>query len=73
MVQVPMATSVTVEPETVQTLDVVEAKLTERPDDAVALTVKGVVPRFLADNAAKVMVWLAAVTRKLWLTGAAAE
>jgi bifunctional DNase/RNase len=44
IVQVPTATSVTVAPDTVQTVEVVEAKLTARPDDAVALTVKGAVP-----------------------------
>jgi hypothetical protein len=44
MVQVPTATSVTVEPDTVQTGDVVEAKLTARPELAVALTVNGAVP-----------------------------
>ena len=37
-------TSVTVEPDSVQTDKVVEAKLTAKPDDAVALTAKGVVP-----------------------------
>ena len=42
--QVPTATIVTVPPDTVQTVDVVEAKLTASPDDAVALTVNGAVP-----------------------------
>jgi hypothetical protein len=39
-----MATRVTVAPDTVQTDDVVEAKLTARPDDAVALRVNGAAP-----------------------------
>ncbi len=39
MVHVPTETRVTVEPETVQTLMVVDAKLTARPELAVALTV----------------------------------
>ena len=51
MVHVPAAASVTVDPETVQTPVVVEAKLTMRPEDAVALTVNGAVPsaRFNSD------------------------
>jgi len=44
MVQVPADTSVIVEPDTVHTPEVVEAKLTARPDDALALSVGGVVP-----------------------------
>ena len=44
MVQVPTFTSVTVEPETVQTVLVVEANLTVSPELAVALTVNGAVP-----------------------------
>jgi bifunctional DNase/RNase len=43
MVQVPTATSVTVAPDTVQTAGV-ETKVTARPEDAVALMVKGAVP-----------------------------
>ena len=39
MVQVPTATSVTVALDTVQTAEVVEAKLTARLEDAVALSV----------------------------------
>jgi len=37
----PTATSVTVVPETVQTAGAIEAKLTARPEEAVALTVNG--------------------------------
>ena len=44
IVQVPAAASVTVDPATVQTVGVVDAKLTERPEVAVALTAKGAVP-----------------------------
>jgi len=44
MEQVPMATSVTVEPDTEQTPGEAEAKLTARPEDAVALTANGAVP-----------------------------
>jgi hypothetical protein len=43
MVQVPTETSVTVDPDTVHTVEEVEAKVTARPDDAVALTVNGAV------------------------------
>ena len=61
-VQVPTATRVTVAPETVQTVEVVEAKLTARPDEAVALTANGAVPRARFERAPKVMVWLCCVT-----------
>lgn len=56
IVQVPSATMVTVEPETVQTGEVVEVSVTARLDDAVAETVKGAVPKPLPASAAKVMV-----------------
>jgi hypothetical protein len=74
MVQVPTATKVTVAPDIVHTDWVVEAKLTGRPDDAVAFTVNGAVPNTWFESAAKVMVWLCVpcVTWKLWLTGVAA-
>ena len=42
--QVPVATNVTVLPLTVHTGVVSEAKLTGRPEDAVALTVNGGAP-----------------------------
>jgi hypothetical protein len=42
MVHVPIANIVTLVPETVQMAVVVDAKLTCKPDDAVALTVNGV-------------------------------
>jgi len=45
MVHVPSATRVAVVPDTVQTAEVVEAKLTARPEDAVALSVNGAVPK----------------------------
>ena len=44
IVQVPISSSVTVEPDTVQTDEVVEAKLTASPDEAVAVTVNGAAP-----------------------------
>jgi len=44
MAQAPLASSVTVEPDTVQTDEVVEAKLTASPDEAVAVTVNGAAP-----------------------------
>src|SRR5271154_400988 len=72
MVHVPAAASVTVSPATVQTADVVEAKLTERPEDAVALSVNGAVPSPSLESAPKLMVWPSDVTWKLWLTGVAA-
>jgi hypothetical protein len=75
MVHVPTATNVAVLPETVQTDVVVEAKLTGRLEDAVALSVKGALPSAIFEIAPNVMVWLiwdGCVTCKLWLTGAAA-
>jgi hypothetical protein len=59
--QVPGATSVTVAPETVHTLRVGEAKLTERPEPAVALTANGAIPNKTLLRGAKVIVcgsWL---------------
>jgi hypothetical protein len=73
MVQVPALTSVTVTPDTVQTAEVVDAKLTVKPEDAVALTVNGWAPKVWFESAAKVMVWAPVVTWKPWLTGVAAE
>ena len=45
MVQVPTETRVTVELDTVQVTVVCELKLTARPEEAVALTVIGAVPK----------------------------
>ena len=44
MEQVPAPTMVTVEPDTVQTAEVVDAKLTGRLEDAVAVSVIGAAP-----------------------------
>ena len=44
MVQVPLASSDTLLAETEQTDEVVDAKLTAKPDEAVALTVNGAAP-----------------------------
>jgi hypothetical protein len=44
MAHVPLATSVTVFPDTVQTHGVFDAMLTGRPELAVALTVNGAAP-----------------------------
>jgi hypothetical protein len=73
MVQVPMARSVTVAFNTVQTEVVWEVKLTGNPDDAVALTAN--VPAAMAslESVSNVIVWLSGVTVKLWLTDGAAE
>jgi hypothetical protein len=62
-----------VEPDTVHTVAGLAAKLTGRPDEAVALSAAGVVPIAALASGAKVMVWLGWVTVKLWLTGGAAE
>ena len=45
MVQVPAAARVTVFPDSVHTAGVTEAKLTGKPELAVALTVNGGVPK----------------------------
>ena len=68
----PAATSVTVLPETVQVAVVVEAKLTARPEDAVAETVNGGVLIGWFDKGAKLMVCASFVTVKAWVTGVAA-
>jgi hypothetical protein len=44
MVQGPAASNVTVAPDTVQTAGVVEAKVTGRPEVAVAVTLNGAEP-----------------------------
>ena len=70
---VPALTRVMVVTETVQTNGVVEAKVTVRPDDAVALSAGGAVPRVCAAMVPKVMVWVVRVeTTNVWVTGVAA-
>ena len=73
MVQVPGASSVAVEAETVQMAGVVEVKLTGRPELAVAVNAiptdvlavwAGIVP--------KVIVWASGLTVKLCVTAGAA-
>jgi hypothetical protein len=71
MVQVPVATSVTVAPETVQTDVVVELKETGRPEEAVAVTVNGSEATLMLERAAKVIVWVPGEMRNVWSTGAA--
>ena len=56
MVQVPAATSVSVLPLTVQTLGVVEAKLTGRFELAVATNAGGAVPKVWLPGEVKLMV-----------------
>jgi len=64
-VQVPATSSVTVLPDTAQTEAVVDAKLTGRPDEAVALTVNGAVPYVAVGMDGKVIAWGRRVTEKL--------
>ena len=59
-------------PLVVQTLGVVDTKLTPRPDEDVALTLNGDWATVLFAKFAKVMVWAALLTVKLRLTGIAA-
>ena len=70
MVQVPDAIKEAVFSATVQAVGVVEAKLTPRPELAVAESVS-VVPAVCEGMAAKVMVWVAWATPKLCLAEAA--
>jgi hypothetical protein len=56
----------------VQTDTVVEENVTTRPEDAVALSAKGLAPRVWSARLANAMLWLAEATAKVWLTGAAA-
>jgi hypothetical protein len=72
MLQVPAVTRVTEFPETVHTVGVVEARLTGKPELAVALTVNGTVVKVRFEIVPKVIVWVPCVTVKLRLTGAAA-
>ena len=65
MVQVPTDASVTVDPTIVQTEEVVDAKLTDSPDEAVALTVNGALPNAWLDSALNEIVWLPCGTWKL--------
>src|SRR4051794_7628446 len=70
MVHVPTATIVTVEPDTVQTVVVVELNVTARPEEAVALTLNAGSPYVLPASAPNVIVWLALPTGvrvKFWV------
>jgi len=58
-------------PETVHTVGVAEAKLTGMPELAVAVSVTWPAVFAVFGIAVKVMVWLAGVTVKLWLTDGA--
>ena len=71
MEQVPTETSVTVVPLTVQIGVVVEAKLTVKPELAVAASVTEPLPKTTEVGCVNVIVWLACVTLKLCVTGAA--
>ena len=72
MAQRPAATSVTILPETVQVVGVVVAKLTGKPDEAVALTGKGGVMMGSFGSAAKLIACGSLVIVKVWVTGVAA-
>jgi hypothetical protein len=73
MLQTPVPTNVTVFPETEQTVGGEAVKLMGRPEFAVALIVKGGVPRVWLAREPNVMVWLCSedVTVKLCVTGVA--
>ena len=63
--QMPAPASVTVAPDTVQTDEVVEAKLTGSPEEAVALTVNGALPKARLERPPNVIVWVPVATWKL--------
>ena len=63
IVQVPVVTSVTVEPVTVQIPGVAEVYVTVNPDEAVAPKVT-VLPYAVLDMVGNVMVWLPFTTAK---------
>jgi hypothetical protein len=71
-VQVPAITSDSVVPLTVQTLSVVDAKDTASPEDAVATSAGGAMPRVWLPGDVKVIVWEPGATVKERETGAAA-
>ena len=66
----PVLTSVTLFPETVQTPGVLELRLTGSPDEAKALIVTGEAPRRWSAMGLKVIVWLPAmiVSVLVWVT-----
>jgi hypothetical protein len=70
--QAPSAAIVTVLPATVQTAVVLEAKLTAKPELAVALIVNGETPYVTLLSVPKVIVCDAEFTVKLCVTGVAA-
>src|ERR1035441_6799663 len=67
-VQVPLINNVSIAPDTVHTGKVVDLKVTARPEDAVAFKGNRPVPSDWLEIAPKVMVWLAGVTVKCWVT-----
>ncbi len=66
MEQVPTVTMVMSKPATVQTLVVVELSDTERADDAVGATVKGVADHGRSEGVVNEMVWLAFTSEMDW-------
>ena len=70
--QVPTETSVSVVPLTLQTLAVVEANDTGRPDVALAASAGGAVPRVWLPGELKVMVCAPGATLKVRVTAVAA-
>jgi hypothetical protein len=69
---VPGPTNVTVAPDTVQTVGVGEAKLTGRPEDAVAAIANGGAPTATLGREPKVIICVPWLTVKLFVTEGAA-
>lgn len=62
MVQLPAATNVTVDPDTVHIEVVVDENVTARPEVVVAATLNGALPNVFPDNVPNVIVWAAFAT-----------
>ena len=65
--QVPTVTIVTSNPETVQIVGDVDVSVTVRPDDAVGVTVNGVVDHARSVGVANVIDWFALISEIVWL------
>jgi len=72
IVQVPALRRLAVAPDSVQTVGVLDTRVTGRPDEAVAMTGNAGVPKGTFGSGPKAMVWVPCVTWKVWLTAGAA-
>ena len=68
---VPSVSSVTVAPDTVQTVKLLEAKVTANPELAVAVKANGAAPKVCPLGFPKVIVWALPATKNVWVTNVA--